>query len=68
MLAPDPYDLDARERAALLRVRVLRRDGYRCRWATGRRARPCGAPASLVGSRPADDEIVALCLSHGLPR
>ncbi len=58
-------DLDAAERAALLRVRVLRRDSYRCQYRTSK-GLPCGAPAPLVGSRPADDEIVALCLEHSL--
>lgn len=67
-MTPADDDLDAREAAALLRVRVVRRDGYRCRFQTGPRKPPCGAPASHVGSRPVDDEIVALCLSHALPR
>lgn len=54
------------ERAALTRIRILRRDGYRCLWRTVR-GRTCGSPASNIGSRPADDEIVALCFEHSLP-
>lgn len=57
---------EPKERAALLRIRVLRRDAYRCQWQV-RRGQPCSAPAALVGSRPSDDEIVALCFRHALP-
>lgn len=58
---------DATEREALRRIRILRRDSYRCRFATDS-SRPCGAPASMIGTRPVDDEVVALCLRHSLPR
>lgn len=59
-------DLDAAERAALLRVRVLRRDSYRCQHKASERGRLCGSPAAFIGGRPADEEIVALCLKHHL--
>lgn len=56
------------EEAALQRIRILRRDGYACKWRTEPYAPVCGAPAPCVGTRPADDEIVALCRSHSLAR
>lgn len=48
---------------ALLRIRVLRRDSYRCRATTPRKA-ICGARASQVGQRSTDGEFVALCPLH----
>lgn len=56
---------DEREAVALTRIRILRRDGYRCRFRVGRGA-PCGVPASMIGSRPGDDTIVSLCLAHAV--
>lgn len=58
-----PEMQDEREAVALERIRILRRDAYRCGYRVKREA-PCGAPASLIGSRPADDDIVALCGHH----
>lgn len=52
--------------AALLRIRVLRSASYRCQYRPRPGARPCGAFASLVGTHPADDAVVALCLEHAL--
>lgn len=57
-------DLDTLERLALQRVRVLRRDGYRCREVLTPRKAICGARAGRVGPRSTDQEIVALCHSH----
>lgn len=60
--------MDEREERALLRIRVLRRDGYRCGHRDPESRRACGKPASLVGSgRTAEPEAepVALCLRHG---
>ena len=57
-------DLDTLERLALQRVRVLRRDGYRCQDRTGLRKALCGARAGRVGPRSTDQEIVALCTTH----
>lgn len=56
--------MDEDEERALLRLRVLRRDGYRCRHRNGPRARLCGAFAGWVGTDPEEGEIVALCLAH----
>lgn len=46
---------------ALVRIRVLRRDGYRCMARTTGRA-VCGRPAPYVGKDA--DEVVALCPVH----
>lgn len=47
----------------LVRIRVLRRDGYTCREKAPRRGL-CGAPASQVGVGASGLEIVALCHVH----
>ena len=57
-------DLDTLERLALQRVRVLRRDGYRCKAHRSPRKAICGARAGRVGPRSTDQEIVALCPTH----
>lgn len=44
--------------AALIRVRVLRRDGYRCQ------SRGCAARAAHVGVLGDGRYPVALCVSH----
>lgn len=48
---------------ALDRMRVLRRDSYRCRAQEPRKA-ICGTFASRVGPRSSDGLIVALCPAH----
>lgn len=53
---------------ALLCIRVLRRDGYRCRWKAHTREAECGAPAPRIGPTPVGEEYVALCLRHYLSR
>lgn len=45
---------------ALVRIRVLRRDGYRCKARSGYTT--CGQPAPHVGT--VDGEAVALCPAH----
>lgn len=59
---------DPAEQAALLRLRVLRRDGYQCMWAPRVTHSTCGLPAPFIGARPSDDAIVALCLKHSVGR
>lgn len=44
------------------RIRVLRRDSYRCQFPEGYRL--CGVPASQVGTPEGQLEEVALCLVH----
>lgn len=47
---------------ALTRIRVLRRDGYRCMVRTPARG-VCGAPAPVVG--PHEGQLIAMCTVHG---
>lgn len=48
---------------ALVRIRVLRRDGYRCQAREGYAM--CGKPAPLVAALGTTGEPVALCPMHG---
>lgn len=51
---------------ALIRVRVIRRDQYRCQWRHRPGMPPCGEYAPMVGTTLYSDDIVALCLRHSL--
>lgn len=46
---------------ALLRLRTLRRDAYRCRWALGP-GWECGVRGSRI--RLLDGEYVTVCIEH----
>lgn len=70
---PDDPDRDemipmSEEEAALLRIRVLRRDEYRCRWRHREGSPMCGEHAPNIGTTLHSDAIVALCIRHHLER
>ena len=50
--------------AALIKVRALRRDAYRCRHRETPHAAPCGAFSRDVGLDSTLNEYVALCPAH----
>lgn len=56
--------MDEDEERATLRIRVLRRDSYRCMARHEPHTPICGAFTSQVGPDPDTGEIVALCPSH----
>ena len=56
--------MDDDEKAALIKVRTLRRDGYRCRHREEPHTPMCGAFSREVGRDPTTDEYVALCPAH----
>ena len=56
--------MDDDEKAALLRVRTLRRDGYRCRHREKPQEPMCGAFSRDVGKDADSNEYVALCPNH----
>lgn len=56
--------MDEDEERAWLRIRVLRRDAYRCKARLAQHAPFCGAFACLVGVDPFSGEVVTLCTDH----
>lgn len=56
--------MDEDEHRALLRVRTLRHDGYRCQYRESAQAPVCGAFSSAVGQLLTDESLVALCRLH----
>lgn len=52
------------ETAALIKVRTLRHDGYRCRYRESPHGPICGAFSRDVGRDPTSEEFVSLCPAH----
>lgn len=56
--------IDQDEARALLRIRVLRRDAYRCMFRHAPQDAICGALAKAIGEDTHTGEFVTLCPSH----